>query len=171
MSLDRFLVIVIVVHCCSCSYAKEAEWKYLDPTSVGPMATLRISAEGNVVAYNEHVGRNWTDCDPQKEKYAVCFESPELFMKLPYSALSIGEWTEDGVTYSASQHNDVHLFGQALGDIYVVSMESQDKRGFIFSPNRGVVGIFFSQARSFEVAIIVGQCGYGAPASCYEGGQ
>lgn len=168
MSLIRLLVIVIVILCCNRSFAEEAEWNYVDPTSTGPMGSLRISEDKNVITYSEHVAYHWTECDPKKEKYAVCFESPQLFMKLPYSVLGNEEWTEDGILYSTRHHKDVRLLGQALGDIYVISIEDPEKWGYIYSPDRGVVAFIFSQSGLFEIAIVVGQCGYGAPASCYE---
>lgn len=169
MPVVRLLAIVTVILLSSCVRANETEWKYVNPTSTGALGTLRISEETNVITYSEHVGHNWTDCDPKKEKYAVCFVSPQLFMKLPYSAFGSTGWTEDGITYSAKHHNDVQLLGQTIGDIYVISLEDPERWGYIYSPDRGVVGIFFVQDGSFEVAIIVGPCGYGAPDSCYEG--
>ncbi len=171
MSPIRFFAVFILTLCFGCSFADESEWKYVSPASAEHMGTIRISTDRHTITYNEHVGRYWEDCDPGKTDYTVCFESPQLFMKLLHSALESDGWEEDGVSYSLHFHRDVQLFGQAMGDIYVVVLQGPEKRSFIYSTDRGIIAIGFGQTDLDGVAMIIGNCGYGAPSKCYEESQ
>ncbi len=168
MSLNRQVILLLVVLCFGCSYADEAEWKYLDPTSTEELGTLRISEAERVIVFDEHVGHRWTDCDPKDEENVVCFESPQLYMKLPRAALGESEWTQDGVVFSVRLHKEFRLLGQDIGDVYVVSTEGVEKRGFVYSPDRGVIAIFFGHDEWFGVPMVMGKCGYAAPPACYD---
>jgi hypothetical protein len=113
----------------------------------------------------------WMDCDEKNVKYIICFESPRLVMKLPRDGMQVQQWTDDGTTYFARIHEDVQIFGQSIGDIYIISIDGQGEQGYIYSPDRGIVAVFLSQAGSYQIAIIESPCGYGAPATCYANGR
>jgi hypothetical protein len=128
---------------------------------------MRISAGNGEISFNEHTSYDWVDCDVAGDKYVVCFESPVLNMKLPIDALDIGQWAVGGLAFSVRFHESVHLFGETIGDLYVVSIEGQEKHGYVYSKDRGVIAVFMSNSGKFGIVFIEGRCGYGAPTGCY----
>jgi hypothetical protein len=171
MSLDRLFAVVVLILVSGCVSAELAEWRYTNPASHGSLGTLRVSSENHEVSFSEHISYEWVDCDKDKIEYSICFESPRLVMKLPHEGLQKKQWVVDGTKYLARIHEDVMLFGQSIGDIYVISVDGKGAQGYVYSINRGILAIFNTQAGHYEIVFVDGRCGYGAPATCYEKGR
>jgi hypothetical protein len=134
---------------------------YVDVQSPQPVE-IRIAADS--VESHRRTERN--TCKASPEFY--CMRTPSLRFAAPKNFTGQKEWTVASTRYRVIVERELFL-SDSLQRTLLIREETNDSAGgflFLFSPERGLVGLWHSKPANPSFFLLQGRCGYAAPSTC-----
>lgn len=171
----RRAIVLAVISFLSCLFLAFAaggdldpdNWIYSDPAGFAGDIVVRA---GSGRASIGHVATTARFCS--KTSGMDCFQVSALHFAIPveFSVQSIPKtWRHDGRTYSAvPSPRRLQLLGESMEIVAIEERSSSTPMRFLFSPQRGLVGIqAISGDTTAPIFLLQQRCGFSAPPTCY----
>lgn len=138
------------------------QWFYVDP--IRPSDSFTIQTNPNAFGYIDLL-HDATICD-ENSKYFCVVTKGFSFHVLKNLTKAVKGWSVDGIEYKSQLNERIQIFGLA-DEIYLIDRKEGDNTiRYLYSKNRGLIGIGGFTEKSSSLFLLSSYCGFGASESC-----